>query len=105
MNVWIDGSPALRQNQQGRISIVYEDGRTLVGEIGNCTVNEAEYMALIEALRCCKEDDVINSDSELVVGQMTKGWKVNAENLKDFHGKAKTLLEQKNCRLILVRRK
>ena|SRR5437867_1791272 len=104
MNVWIDGSPALRQNQQGRISIVYEDGRTFVAEIGNCTVNEAEYMALIEALRSCKEGDVINSDSELVVGQMTKGWKVNVENLKELHGKAKTLLEQKPCKLVLVRR-
>src|SRR2546428_13987826 len=72
MNIWIDGSPALRQNQQGRISIVYEDGRTFVAEIGNCTVNESEYMALIEALRSCKEDDVINSDSELFNGTNAK---------------------------------
>jgi ribonuclease HI len=104
MNIWIDGSPALRQNQQGRISVVYEDGRTFVAEIGNCTVNEAEYMALIEALRSCNEGDVINSDSELLVGQLTKDWKVNAENLKDLHRKAKTLLEQKGCKLLLIRR-
>jgi ribonuclease HI len=104
MNIWIDGSPALRQNQQGRISMVYEDGRTFVAEIGNCTVNEAEYMAVIEALRSCNEGDMINSDSELVVGQMTMDWKVKAENLKELHEKAKTLLDQKRCKLVLVRR-
>jgi len=55
MNVWIDGSPALRQTQQGRIAVVYEDGRTFVAEVGSCTVNEAEYLGLIEALKGCKE--------------------------------------------------
>lgn len=104
MNVWIDGSPALRQNQQGRISIAYEDGRTFVGEIGNSTVNEAEYRALIEALKNCKDGDIINTDSELLVGHLTKGWKVNAENLKEYHKEAKILLEQKKCKLVLVRR-
>jgi ribonuclease HI/probable phosphoglycerate mutase len=104
MQIWIDGSPALRQNQQGRISMVYEDGRQLVAEIGSCTNNEAEYLALIEALRSCNEGDVINTDSELLVGQLTKGWKVNAENLREYYKRAKALIEQKRCKLALIRR-
>ena len=74
MNIWIDGSPALRQNQQGRISLAYEDGRIFVAEVGNCTNNEAEYLALIEALKSCNDGDVlINSDSQILVGHLTKG--------------------------------
>jgi ribonuclease HI len=82
MNVWIDGSPALRQNQQGRVAVVYEDGRQFVAEIGASTNNEAEYQALIEALKSCNEGDIINTDSELLVGHLNKNWKVKAENLK-----------------------
>jgi ribonuclease HI len=105
MNVWIDGSPAIRQTQQGRIAIAYEDGRTLAAEIGSSTVNEAEYLALIEALNSCKQGDVINTDSQLLVGQLTMGWKVRAENLKEIHRQAKALLEKSGCRLALVGRK
>jgi ribonuclease HI len=95
----------LRQNQQGRISIVYENGRTCVAEVGNCTSNEAEYLALIEALKSCNNGDIINTDSQLLVGQLTKGWKVKAENLKEYYKQAKELLEQKKgCKLVLVNR-
>ena len=104
MNIWIDGSPALRQTQQGRIAIVYEDGRTFVAEIGSGTNNEAEYRALIEALKTCNENDIINTDSQLLVGHLTKGWKVNAENLKEHYKQAKELLDKKKCKLVLVKR-
>jgi ribonuclease HI len=104
MNIWIDGSPALRQNQQGRIAIVREDGDTFVAEIGASTVNEAEYQALIEALKGCNTCDTIHTDSELLAGHLTKGWKVNAENLKEYHKRAKALLEQKQCKIVLIRR-
>lgn len=104
MNLWIDGSPALRQNQQGRISIVYEDGNTFVAEVGAATVNEAEYTALIEALKTCTKGDVIHTDSELLVGHLTKDWKVRAENLKKYHAQAKALLEEKRCKLVLIPR-
>lgn len=104
MNIWIDGSPALHQSPQGRISIVYEDGRTIVGEIGAATVNEAEYQALIEALKNCNAGDLIHTDSGLLAGHLTKGWRVNAENLKEYYARAKALLEQKQCKLVLIRR-
>jgi ribonuclease HI len=104
MNIWIDGSPALRQNQQGRIAVAYENGNTFVAEVGGCTVNEAEYLALIEALRSSKGHDTIHTDSDLLAGHLTKGWKVNAENLKDYHKRAKALLEQKQCKLVWIQR-
>lgn len=104
MDAWIDGSPALRQTQQGRIAVVYEDGRQYVAEIGSSTNNEAEYMALIEALKSCNEGDTINTDSELLVGHLTRKWKVKAENLKEHYNQAKALLDKKKCKLVLVRR-
>jgi ribonuclease HI len=104
MNIWIDGSPAMRQIGQGRIALYYEDGRTFVGEIGASTVNEAEYMALIEALKSCKMGDVILTDSALLDGHLNKGWKVGAESLKAYYKEAKELMQQKQCKLVLIRR-
>lgn len=85
--------------------MVYEDGRTFVAEIGPCTVNEAEYVALNEALRSCNHGDVIHTDSELLAGQLTKRWAVKAENLKDLYKRAKALLEEKKCKLVQISRK
>ena len=47
---------------------------------------------------------MINTDSQLLVGQLTKGWKVRAENLREYFIRAKELLEKKGCRLTLVAR-
>lgn len=92
MNIWIDGSPGKRQNPEGRIAIVFEEGQTIVEEVGVGTNNEIEYRALIEALRNCNNGDVINTDSQLLVGHLIKGWRVGAENLKDYYNQAKKLL-------------
>jgi ribonuclease HI len=63
--------------------VVYEDGRKLVEGEGlagyNVTNNYAEYAALVEALKQLKQrgiegDIVVKSDSQLLIGQMSKGW-------------------------------
>lgn len=67
--------------------------------------NEAEYRALIEALKSCNDGDVIYTDSQLIVGQLTKGWKVKAPNLKNYYVQAKALREQKKgCTIVLIGR-
>jgi ribonuclease HI len=58
------------------------------------TSNEAEYMTLITALREIKEaftnighdpkdiELTVKVDSQLIIGQLMKGWKIKAINLK-----------------------
>jgi ribonuclease HI len=83
--------------------IIDEDGKTLAEGSGlageNTTSNFAEYSALVEALKKLKElkvegDILVRSDSKLLVGQMSQGWKVKggayAEKLKE----ARTLLKE-----------
>ena len=71
------------------------------------TSNEAEYRTLIELLSTLKVGAVptIRIDSKLVVGQLTRGWRVRAENLKPLHRQAKEFLRSRKARLVWVPRK
>ncbi len=64
---------------------IHERGRKLAEGNGlagySVTSNYAEYTALVEALKKLKQlgiegDILVRSDSQLLVGQMSKGWKV-----------------------------
>ncbi len=69
------------------------------------TNNEMEYSALHAALRdYAKSGDVIYTDSQLLVGHLTKGWKQNYPRLKPLIGKCKKLLDEKKVKLIWVPR-
>lgn len=79
--------------------IEHPDGRKEVehGFIGVATNNEAEYQALLAAIRHLLEARVegeveFRLDSALVVGQVSKGWAVNAANLKPLRDEAQRLL-------------
>lgn len=70
------------------------------------TSNEAEYMIVIavlefmlESMRTNAVDPTdksvcIKTDSQLVIGQLTRGWKVNAENLKPLFKKVINLMKK-----------
>jgi len=70
------------------------------------TNNEAEYMIVIavlefmlEGVRANAVDPTdksicIKTDSQLVVGQLTQGWKVNAENLRPLFEKVVNLMKE-----------
>ncbi len=69
-------------------------------KIGIATNNEAEYQALIDGLNICidnsiKEIDVF-LDSNLVVEQVNKNYKVKAENLKVLNSKVDELIQEFN---------
>lgn len=70
--------------------------------IGTATNNVAEYTALLEALAKAHElgatELEINSDSELLVKQMTGLYKVKNEELRDLYLEAKELA--KNFKLV-----
>jgi ribonuclease HI len=81
------------------------------------TNNEAEYVALIFALvdlrgrieRAGKRPRdytvAVHTDSQLVVGQLTRGWKVKAANLRPLVDEAAVLLETfGRCDLVKVPR-
>lgn len=65
------------------------------------TNNEAEYLALIEALVYLKDlqgkaklpQVEILTDSQLMIGQLTSGWKVKALNLRPLVDRALELLK------------
>ncbi len=64
-------------------------------QIGKTTNNIAEYSSLIKALELAKKhkaDELeINMDSELVINQMNKNYKVKAKHLRPFFNQAKEL--------------
>lgn len=69
------------------------------------TNNEMEYAAVLYALEFASSPgDEILTDSQLVVGQVTKDWKVKAQHLLPFVLKAKKLVAEKKIKLTWVPR-
>ena len=68
------------------------------------TNNEAEYFGLIIGLQYCIQhkltDIEIYGDSLLVINQITKRWKCNADNLKPLLKQCLDLLQQLNIKSI-----
>jgi len=81
------------------------------GEFGPATSNEAEYFALLLGL-----DEVVKGfgtdveleirlDSALLIGQLSRGWKVKAENLHPLWAETKQKLGWfHSCKLVKVGR-
>jgi ribonuclease HI len=95
------------------------DGRkeTIRLDLGTATNNEAEYQTLIAALkdlvgRIQRADRapsgyslLAHTDSQLMVGQLTQGWKVKAANLRPLVDEAKSLMQAfGRCDLVKVPR-
>ncbi|MBI2444968.1 ribonuclease HI family protein [Candidatus Micrarchaeota archaeon] len=68
------------------------------------TNNEMEYAGLLEALTHAEAGDELFTDSQLLVGQVLGGWKVNAAHLKPLVEKAKALVLAKRVTLVWVPR-
>jgi len=66
------------------------------GKLGRMTNNQAEYTALVEALKHALELGgdhrvLVNSDSELLVKQMRGEYRVKNEDLRDLYEEARAL--------------
>lgn len=68
------------------------------------TCNEIEYYALLNALKLIGKNDTILTDSQLIVGHLTKNWKVRAESLKSIVEKCKKLAEKKEIKIMWIPR-
>lgn len=97
--LYIDG--AARDNPgPAAIGIVIKDGGRIVGEIGEVigrtTNNVAEYRALIRALEEAKTRGAhaveVRSDSELLVRQLKREYKVKSPDLSPLYLEANRLL-------------
>ncbi|MGB9667969.1 MAG: ribonuclease HI family protein [Thermosulfidibacteraceae bacterium] len=109
--IMIDGAS---KGNPGRASYAYiiETKRFKIEEfeeIGIATNNQAEYQALISALKRALEmgiDDItVYSDSELLVKQLKGEYKVKSNNLKDLFSEAVSLLKKfKSYQIIHISR-
>ena len=95
--------------RRARIAIAYSESSDRVdpskitiywGEIGDKTNNEAEYLALLKTLdlvnekQAGSEDQIIRSDSKLVVNQVKGEWQVKEPRLKELNDKAKDAMQK-----------
>ena len=96
MEIWCDGgvNRFCVVDSEGEVKVIKDKG----------TPNEQEYKAMIYALEKAKDGDTIYADSQLVVNQLTKGWKVKAANLYPFYVKALKILTYKQVNIVWIPR-
>jgi len=74
-------------------------------DVGVRTNNEAEYLALIKALKSRQAfGAVVYTDSQLLVGHLTKGWKVKKPQLKELWREANELRQRTGAKITWVPR-
>lgn len=92
----VEGNPG-----PGAIGVVMEDSHGTPVEawgeaIGHCTNNQAEYQALLAALRKARRlgarSVTVRSDSQLLVRQVLGEYKVRDAKLKPLHEEARRLI-------------
>jgi len=104
VTVYVDGLAMPSNPGTGTFGFVIYDGTRKLGDGSGLagyevTSNFAEYTALTEALKRLKElgiegDVLIRSDSTLLVGQMSEGWKVKGGMYVDKLKEAKDLMKE-----------
>lgn len=107
MKIWFDGSGWSPKTRQSGYAVVFEGAKRkpiVVRLRQKKTNNEMEYAALLEALRHSGDGDELFTDSQLLVGQVLGGWKVNVAHLKPLVEKAKDLVSAKRVTLAWVPR-
>ena len=114
IKAWVDGGCEGNNSKVGpRFSygsyVVEQEGKMLTvqtfGLPGASTNNQAEYLALIKLLEDEDlQDAMVHLDSEVVIGHLTKGWKV-CRNLRQFKQRAASIVRQKNVTICKVDRK
>jgi ribonuclease HI len=93
--LFTDGASQLDRNNAG-IGGVLKSGQEIVfsfaENIGDCTNNEAEYLALIRGIELCIKNKILDveifCDSELIVRQVNGDYKVKNERMIKLHAKA-----------------
>jgi len=67
------------------------------------TNNEAEYLAVLDALKKTKSKDVeILSDSKLVVSQLKREWHIKEPRLRELFDEVQALIKQRGLKVNFV---
>ena len=93
-SLFTDGASQLDKNNAG-IGGLLKSGEKVIfsfaENVGNCTNNEAEYLALIKGIQLCIEKKILDvkifCDSEFIVRQVNGDDKVNNERMIKLHSK------------------
>lgn len=108
---WVDGGCLMNGRENSTAYGSYSDGNKVIRlKFPEAkTNNEAEYDTLIALLNALaietgNEGMRVYTDSKLLVGQLTMGWKVKAQNLQHRHELAANLLEVSRVLLLWVPR-
>jgi ribonuclease HI len=104
IEAWCDGSSRGNPGVGGYSVVIKKDNKILHKDsvvLGiDVTCNTAEYCGMMYAIEQLfylnpeKEPCTIRTDSALVVGQLTKGWKINKEHLKVLNNSCRYLLDR-----------
>ena len=102
-HLYCDGASRLNPGDASIGISILLDGKevhTISKKIGIATNNEAEYQALIDGLNFCVDNSIkeiqVFLDSNLVVEQVNKNFKVKAGNLKVLNSKVDDLIQEFN---------
>ena len=93
-SLFTDGASQLDKNNAG-IGGLLKIGEKVIfsfaENVGDCTNNEAEYLALIKGIQLCIEKKILDvkifCDSELIVRQVNGDYKVKNERMIKLHSK------------------
>ena len=98
MKFWADGSGW--NGKHGLVCVIDEGGAVNLTIFPfKITNNQAEYLAVIEALLHAYEGDVIYTDSQLVADQLQGEYEVQTENLFDLFHQADDLLTERDVKI------
>ena len=93
------------QEQTAAGSVLHFQGGRVSANLPQ-TNNVAEYMAIIDGLRLALNERmpyaqfIIHTDSALVVGQVTRGWKIRVEHLRPLVKEAQALVEKTGAKIV-----
>jgi len=94
-SLFTDGASQLDKNNAGIGGLLKSGEETIFSfaeNIGDCTNNEAEYLALIKGIELCIEKKILDvnifCDSELIVRQVNGDYKVKNERMIKLHARA-----------------
>lgn len=105
MSIYVDGSGG---EDSGYGFYIKETGKSFYEKKPNITNNQAEYLAIITALKSVKPDEaiVIYSDSKNTIAQLNHENAINNDQLRSLAREAWELIPQfSNLKLVWIPRK
>jgi len=98
MKIYTDAGSRGNPGKSACAFIVVKDNKIIQEKakyLGIKTNNEAEYNAIILALENTEEDAELTSDSELVIKQINREYKITKPHLKELNNQVQELIKNR----------